>query len=340
LPAMGSFSLPADFRPETIAELARANAALSLPVREVYGSLNPSPYGSGRRPGLLMPVTPEELSRYIASAAAVGIEFNYALNFSSLGNREYAERAQLRRFVEDLVGLGVRRFTVALPTVLDVFADLPGVRVTISTILAVQSPVAVRFLEQFPWVDRLCVPESLNRDLPKLARLCRMARLEISTVVNSFCLLWCPFRAPHYDYESHAPEAQHDYLGRVCDSVRRRDPAAILSSPWIRPEELDRYIALGVSLFKFSGREMPNPAFLRSVLVYNERRYEGDLIDLLAGFSAARRMYAIRLENRALDRIMDRILARRSGCHPLYCGRCGICSSPEAASAWSPAPSG
>lgn len=333
---MTGFSVPADFRPETIAALADANATLDLPVREVYGSLNPSPYGSGRRPGLVAPVTAEELRRYIVCAAAAGIEFNYTLNFSSLGNREYAEREELRRFVEDLAGLGVRRFTVALPTVLEVFAGLMEVRVTISTILAVQSPVAVGFLEQFPWVDRLCVPESLNRDLPKLSRLCRATRLEISTIVNSFCLLWCPFRAPHYDYESHAPEGPHDYLGRVCDSVRRRDPAAILGSPWIRPEELDRYLGLGVRLFKFSGREMPEAAFLRSVRAYNERRYEGDLIDVLVGFSAARRMYGIRLDNRALDRLMPRILARRSGCHPLYCDRCGICSSSEAASAWSP----
>jgi collagenase-like PrtC family protease len=332
---MSGFAIPADFRMESIAELERANAAMELPVREVYGCLNPSPYGSGRRPGLVARVSAEELRRYVECAAAAGIEFNYTLNFSSLGNREYAERGELRRFVEDLAGLGVRRFTVALPTVLDVFADLPEARVTISTILAVQSPVAVRFAEQFPWVDRLCVPESLNRDLPKLARLCRGTRLEISTIVNSFCLLWCPFRAPHYDYESHPAEGPQDYLGRICDSVRRRDPAAILGSPWIRPEELDRYIALGVGLFKFSGREMPGADFMRSVRAYNTRRYDGDVIDLLTGFSAARAMYALRLDNRALDGLMPRILGRGSGCHPLYCDGCGVCSSAEAASAWS-----
>ncbi len=334
---MSGFAVPADFRADTIAALAQVNTTLGLPVREVYGNLNPSPFGSGRRAALVTPVAPEELRRYIACAAAAGIEFDYTLNFSSLGNREYSQRPELRRFVEDLAGLGVHRFTVALPSILDVFADLPEVRVTVSTILAVQSPVAMSFFEQFPWVDRLCVPESLNRDLPKLGRLCRSTRLEISTIVNSFCLLWCPFRAPHYDYESHAPEGPSDYLGRFCDSVRRREPATILRSPWIRPEELDRYIALGVRLFKFSGREMPGPDFLRSVRAYNDRRYEGDLIDLLVGFSSARRMYAIRLDNRALDRVMPRILSRRSGCHPLWCDRCGVCSSADAASAWSPA---
>src|SRR5512135_807837 len=119
---MSGFSIPADFRPETIAALTHANATMDLPVREVYGSLNPSLYGSGRRSGLITPVTPEELRRYVACAAAAGIEFNYTLNFSSLGNREYAGREELRQFLENLAGLGVRRFTVALPTVLDVFA--------------------------------------------------------------------------------------------------------------------------------------------------------------------------------------------------------------------------
>jgi len=33
---MMGFAIPADFRPETIAALAQANATLNLPVREVY----------------------------------------------------------------------------------------------------------------------------------------------------------------------------------------------------------------------------------------------------------------------------------------------------------------
>jgi len=328
---MPGFALPADFRSESLSAIAVANTRLEMPVREVYGNLNPSPYGSGRLGSVLPVVSRDRFIEYVDCAANAGIEFNYTLNFSSLANREYTPegRASLRSFLEDLAGIGVHRFTVALPTFLDLFDGLDA-RVTISTIAAIQSPVAARLLEKYPAVDRVCIPESLNRDLRKVELLRRQIGLDLSALVNSFCLLQCPFRAIHYDYESHAvdgpgDEVPCDFLGRLCDQIRQADQAMYVRSPWIRPEEMDRYLAAGINLFKLGGRELPQTDFLRTVEAFNARRYDGDIVDLLLGFSSARGMYPVRLDNRSLDELMASMLARTAGCHPLECPACGLC---------------
>lgn len=327
---MAGFALPADFRPDSVAAMAEANLRLEMPVLEVYGNLNPSPYGSGRSASVLASVSRPQLQDYVSAAALAGIEFNYTLNFSSLANREYQpeQRGALRAFIEDIARCGVRRFSVALWTILDLFDGL-NVKVTVSTVAAVQSPAVMHLLARYPFVDRLCLPEFLNRDLRSISLLRGNTGLEISVIVNSFCLLYCPFRAAHYDFESYAVSPQEgapsDFLGHVCDTVRRADPAMFIRSPWIRPEETDLYLEAGVSLFKFGGRELPGTDFLRSVDAFNARNHDGDLIDLLLGFSSARAMYPVRLPNRSLDELMPRMLARKSGCHPLDCADCGLC---------------
>ena len=324
------FALPADFKPESAAAIGEANPHLEMPVLEVFGNLNPSPYGSGRSASVLALASPRQLREYVSAAVAAGIEFNYTLNLSSLGNCEYRPKARrkLRAFIEDIIACGVSRFTVTLWTILDLFDGL-DVKVTISTVAAVQSPVVMHLLARYPFVDRLCLPEFLNRDLRSISLLQRHTGLEISAIANSFCLLYCPFRTAHYDFESHAGSLQEgvpaDFLGHVCDAVRRADPAMFIRSPWIRPEEIDLYLKAGISLFKFGGRELPGTDFLRSVRAFNARQHEGDLIDVLLGFSTARAMYPVQLPNRSLDELMPRILARKSGCHPLDCPACRLC---------------
>ncbi len=112
---MAGFALPADFRTESLAAIFEANPRLELPVREVFGNLNPSPYGSGRAGSFLPAVTPRQLGEYVASAAHAGIEFNYTLNFSSLANREYMpeHRVALRRFLEDMIRCGFHIFATS-----------------------------------------------------------------------------------------------------------------------------------------------------------------------------------------------------------------------------------
>jgi collagenase-like PrtC family protease len=63
-------------------------------------------------------------------------------------------------------------------------------------------------------------------------------------------------------------------------------PADLIKAPWIRPEDLSRYEAIGIRHFKIAGREQETPWILRAVAAYSARSYPGDLNDLVTGLGS------------------------------------------------------
>ena len=57
---------------------------------------------------------------------------------------------------------------------------------------------------------------------------------------------------------------------------------ALIKSRWVRPEDLVLYDSLGYSRFVLAGREMSTEWIVNAVKAYAERRYEGNLIDILS----------------------------------------------------------
>jgi collagenase-like PrtC family protease len=54
----------------------------------------------------------------------------------------------------------------------------------------------------------------------------------------------------------------------------------LLKSPWIRPEDISHYEKLGYDHFKITERFKRTPLLLEHVKAYENRRYEGNLLDL------------------------------------------------------------
>jgi len=54
----------------------------------------------------------------------------------------------------------------------------------------------------------------------------------------------------------------------------------LLKSPWIRPEDIRHYEAIGYERFKITERFKRTPLLLENVRVYENRRYDGNLLDL------------------------------------------------------------
>jgi hypothetical protein len=54
-----------------------------------------------------------------------------------------------------------------------------------------------------------------------------------------------------------------------------------LRSEWIRPEDLHLYEGLGYDRFKIAERDLPTSLMTARVKAYAERRYEGNLLDLV-----------------------------------------------------------
>jgi hypothetical protein len=62
------------------------------------------------------------------------------------------------------------------------------------------------------------------------------------------------------------------------------DPSQFIKSAWIRPEDLAAYEAMGYTTFKLLERGIPSAELLRRVKAYSERRFDGNLAELLLSY--------------------------------------------------------
>jgi hypothetical protein len=96
---------------------------------------------------------------------------------------------------------------------------------------------------------------------------------------------------------SHAGQSWHgnkgffiDWCFLKCTEMKLRDPVNFIRSEWIRPEDLHLYEGLGYDRFKIAERDLPTSVLAARVKAYAERRYEGNLLDLVQpyGFNGAK----------------------------------------------------
>ncbi len=66
-----------------------------------------------------------------------------------------------------------------------------------------------------------------------------------------------------------------------CREQKRLDLVNLVRADFIRPEDLDRYRALGVHHFKIVDRSCSTEALVERVQAYHKRRWHGDLLELL-----------------------------------------------------------
>jgi collagenase-like PrtC family protease len=134
----------------------------------------------------------------------------------------------------------------------------------------------------------------------------------------------------HIQAISHSGKAQQlgayvDYSLMWCTSEKTRDPGLMLKSPWIRPEDLAVYEAMGYDEFKLAGREMDRPWVERVVRAYAARRHDGDLNQLILGFDQMEPFgnVPVRIDNRKLDGFID-FFHKKHDCR-LGCRDCHYC---------------
>ncbi len=137
---------------------------------------------------------------------------------------------------------------------------------------------------------KIPLDRSLNHRPEALAALSREIRqrwpmMKIELLANEGCLQHCPFRSTHEALIAAAnvgmPVDTHR-LNRdlACMRVLNRAPHRIFASPFIRPEDMDRYAA-SADLIKVCGRTLGAGFLERTVGAYAKGRYRGNLLGLL-----------------------------------------------------------
>lgn len=340
---MASFSIPADFQTSTIERIAEKNKQWDMPITDVYGTLNPSIFGSGRITGVLRQINFDSLNKYVDACNRNDVSFNYALNFLCSSNMEYTEKGkkEIIKFLQKLSSIGVKRFTVVLPSVIELLrASVPDAKISVSVISNVDSLSRLKVFLSSKNVERIMLPESMNRKVGRLEKLIRQGKevgVEFGTIVNGICLIDCPFREFHYSVNSHSVAGTNfkpvDYYGSRCAVIKLENPAEVLKMPWIRPEDIKRYVDFGITIFKVAGREMHKADFLKVVDIYNKGSYDGNLWEFLRCFSTPPHNEPLNyskmfdLQNKSLGQFTQRFFESKSFCTTKDCETCNYCNT-------------
>lgn len=279
------FSVATNFQPDLL------DALDGYPVSELFGKLPSDSAGGGRASFMLSPLSAGQFREHVQRASQRGIGFNYLINPACLDNREFTRRGQaglerLLGFVEDC---GVSAVTVSLPFLMPIIKRRhPRLKVRVGVYARVDGVAKARFWEELG-ADCITLESiAVNRDFGLLKAIRRSVKLELQLIANSNCLIFCPLSGQHMVNLSHASQKGHasrgfmiDYCALRCSCEKLSDPSNYLRSEFIRPEDVHLYTELGFTSFKILERGAPTAVLARRVQAYAERRFEGNLLDLI-----------------------------------------------------------
>jgi collagenase-like PrtC family protease len=288
------FEIATNFDPALIPQLAAHDS-----VTWVYGKLNADVVGGGRASLVLPKVSWSELEAHVALCHQHGIKFNYLLNSLCMGNQEF-EKPFHRRMIgllDDLAQCGVDGLTVASPYLCElVKKQYPRFDVSISDYNRITTAQQMHYWLELG-ADEITLFPSVNRDFAKLRDLLVSARggkARLRLIANNTCLRDCAFHENHANAAAHSSQRGHqsrkfhvDYHVLKCTNFKLQHPVQYLAAGWIRPEDVVHYERLCEETgnhdltLKLTDRSKTTEFLARAARAYHQRRYDGNLFDLL-----------------------------------------------------------
>ena len=335
------FSVPYNSDRATLVELLRLARQNPGRIREVFLSGPEDAASSGR---VARGMTPPEFEEIVGEIHGAGVRANLVMNTTCEGVAWYETRAQLRLrdYLEwAVLGLGVDSVTVANPLYIGLIRNwFPSLEICASVLSDVDC--AERAKAVVAAGATVITPDvNVNRDLETLEAI-RREGAKLKIMVNEGCLYKCPWRKFHFNAVSHIGKnagrvgvsiSPEDFVAQCtqvayelffdrCNAQEAGEPAALLKSGWIRPEDLPRYEGVS-TYFKISGRTMPRNDVLLAVRAYMNGSYQGNLLDLMdSSLHSFSQRTGASIDNEALGRA-------RFAEKVLSCGRtcatCGWC---------------
>lgn len=332
---MKYFSLPADFKKETIDRYDRLNRTYEdSRVTETYGNITSGfSLGSGRSAELLPRIDLAQLQDYIEYSRARNIDFNYTINGTHLNNNEFTRKGALEvlMFLKKLARAGVRNLTIALPSLIELVRSSGlDFKIKASTICQITNPQKALAFKRMG-AERIVPDESLNRDFRTLRRVREVFGEEVEIIINTICYKNCAYRMFHYNQVTSdsikvTTEASANYYSHRCVLQRFDRISNLLRLSWVRPEDLKHYTAIGIDKFKIQGRQTAvkgDP--IKAVEYYFKEYYEGDLMQLLDLFDPTN-SFRVPVNNRSLDGFLKPFVEKENFCK----NDCDVCRYCEA----------
>ena len=320
-------SVPCNWDPALLEKLS------TVPdIYEMTAAMNTTPVGGGRSSLITNRVDARTAEAVVDAAHRLGWRVAYLLNAPCMGNMEFDVRTHraLLEHLDWLATIGVDSVTLSIPYLIElVKTQYPMFRVKVSVIAGIDSLPKVRYLRELG-ADSITLDYMKNRDLAFLSTVVEEAPGDYWLLANEQCLFQCPFRRHHYAASGHSSQSwdpQSNYFEEYnlakCLIYKLREPERLLMMPWIRPEDLSLYEAIGLDAFKLSGRHMATDAIVRAVEAYASRRYDGNLMEILNPFVGPEDARFPKIDNRCLDGFLSGMAT--IDCDTA-CGRCRYCS--------------
>ena len=267
---------------------------VEYPVYEVYGKLKNDFIGGGRPDNTLMDIEKERFESHVKKVRDAGIKFNYLLNGSCLSNNEQDVKWQnkFKKFLSYLSKVGVNALTVTNPYILQFVKKYfkKEFTVRVSTFACIDSYEKAKYWEDMG-ADYICVDfVKINRDFKNLKYIVdNLKTAQIEVLVTNSCIKNCPMIYTHTNALSHASsknnkkESYEDWSLFFCQKKELENLEEYIRSPWVRPEDIKYYEDIGIEHFKITERDFPTSELVKRVKAYTERKYEGNLLDLIQG---------------------------------------------------------
>jgi len=332
----------------------------NYPVHSVYAKLGSDIFGGGRPSYLLPKITKQEAENHIRIAQSKGIQFNYLLNSSCLGNIEFTKKfnKEIMEHLEWLCEIGTSYVTVAIPYFIELIKKkFPQLKVNVSSLAHVNSVQRAKYFQDLG-ADMITLLDAFNRDFEFLKGLKENINCEIHLIANLTCLYGCPYQLYHGVISSHASQSEDklkgyciDYCLLSCINQKFSNPEEIIKSCWIRPEDIKVYQEIGIDHFKLVERFDTTETITNAVQAYSNESYSGNLLDILSAKTTPKKQLDADVEpiirpdlvdvkqlkdfdnvifsndqyinNKDLDGFLE--FFKRKDCRTSSCDECGYC---------------
>lgn len=288
------YDIATNFDAELIEGISRLNM-----FDWVYGKMNNDMIGGGR-PSILLPkISWNMLQEHINLCHRHKIKFNYLMNALCLGNQEFqkTKHKSIVRLLDKLSNMGVDGITVASPYLCTLIKkQFPHLFVSISIYAKIRTLTEIKYWTNLG-ADEITLYHNVNRNFQALRQYLsyvKTAGPRLRLIANNSCLHDCPFHANHAVAHSHASRKGDnsskfhiDYQILQCNRLKVEFPTKLISSEWIRPEDVHYYDALcqeaGTDklVLKLTERGRTTKWLLRVADAYASQSYEGNLLDIL-----------------------------------------------------------
>ena len=258
----------------------------------VYGRSEDG-YPQGRNTTKEQPIRIKTIFKLVDMLKSQGIRFNYLLNGSCHGNREFGKRYKkdFVDFVKRLDDNEVYGVTIGNPFLLDLVRErAQKIKIFGSVLLEVDNLTRLKQLGTQNGLDYICLSKTLLKNFDALEAIAKFkpAGVELIVLANDPCLHNCALTGYHNNTLSHFSAEGGEYPNYCrlhCNADFAKDPRKVISASFVRPEDLGAYQKLGIGIFKLCDRKQTTPWLINTIEAYANGVYNGDLSDIMAPWS-------------------------------------------------------